>query len=646
MKRWSTAIRGIQFAIVLAIGLVMQPSVVGAESDTDPLSAEAQELANRYAPIVMLKAQEEACDAKGEPYAPTSVNIVLDNPEVLLRQWGNGNPVVKTAPSAADIYGLGQGFFLDFPGSSLEPGCIYERDFNKYAADDTATVYAHIVQQTDEPDKLALQYWFYWYYNDWNNKHESDWEGIQLLFEASSIEEALKSEPISVGYAQHEGGEEAEWGAEKLEREGTHPVVYPSAGSHASYYSSALYLGRGASEGFGCDTTDGPSERVDPEVVLLPDGIDDPEDPLAWLAYEGRWGEQQRGAFNGPTGPLAKDRWLRPIAWHEELRPNGVVIPGGDSQGEVIITTFCDVVESGSGLLIKATTSPVTLLLMAGLAILAGRWLIGLTDWSLVKPLPIRGQRRAGQIVRAAPRLLMRSKSAWSFGLIYLPMAVVVGALTRVLASLPIIRGMLDLAGSTSGFGLALALLAGGFANVAAFAVVNAMVSAHFGLDKPAGLRPSARETTRLVWERRRAFIRTFGRASVIVIALLLTAIGVPFAIRQIVRYQFLPHVVMNEDLSAHDALARSSELVKGRWWHTALTTGLTNALVAGSGLVVGLLMLVLFAELPLWLFSSMVTLVYALFAPLAGIAQTLLFGDATAELESVGEAKPALVKS
>ena len=114
----------------------------------------------------MLKEQPADCDPEGEPYAPTTVDIVLDNPEVALRQLGHENPVVTRAPGAADLFGLGEGFFLDFPGSSLSPGCIYEPpDFRKYSADVPATVYAHVVQQPDEPDRVFVQYWFYWSYN-------------------------------------------------------------------------------------------------------------------------------------------------------------------------------------------------------------------------------------------------------------------------------------------------------------------------------------------------------------------------------------------------------------------------------------------------------------------------------------------------
>ena len=283
----------------------------------------------------MLKQQAEDCDPDGEPYRPSSVDIVLDNPEVALRQLGNADPVVKWAPSASDLFGLNQGFYLDFPGSALSPGCIYETDFWKYTGDRPAAVYAHIVQDPSRRDRLYLQYWFYWYFNDWNNKHESDWEGITLQFEAASIEEALAGQPVAVGYSQHEGGERALWNDTKLTRDGDHPVVYSSAGSHASYYGSAVYLGRGASEGFGCDTTTGPSDRVVPEVVVLPDRVDDPNDPLAWLSFNGRWGERQSGPFNGPTGPAAKDRWLDPAPWFEDLRDDSVVIPGGESAGQV-----------------------------------------------------------------------------------------------------------------------------------------------------------------------------------------------------------------------------------------------------------------------------------------------------------------------
>ena len=59
--------------------------------------AAAKELADRYAPIVMLKDQEEECDTSGEPFAPMAVDVLLDNPQIALRQVGNGDPTVMRA---------------------------------------------------------------------------------------------------------------------------------------------------------------------------------------------------------------------------------------------------------------------------------------------------------------------------------------------------------------------------------------------------------------------------------------------------------------------------------------------------------------------------------------------------------------------
>ena len=148
-----------------------------------------------------------------------------------------------------------------------DAGCSYEQWFNRIAAGKATTAYAHIVE---EQGKLALQYWFYYPFNDWNNKHESDWEMIQLVFDAATAEEALGQTPALVGYSQHEGAESATWDDEKLEKRGGHPVVYPGAGSHANQFVQSLYLGHSAQTGFGCDDTRGPTDYEQAQVVLLP----------------------------------------------------------------------------------------------------------------------------------------------------------------------------------------------------------------------------------------------------------------------------------------------------------------------------------------------------------------------------------------
>jgi len=203
----------------------------------------AQQLADTYAPLAVVRAHTAAC-GDGEPYLPTPVETVLGAADVVLH-GPRGESI--SAPTAADLAGKGEGWYLDLPGNPLDPACTYEKWFGKAATGRQPTVYAHITTDPDHPGKLALQYWFFWTYNDWNDKHEGDWEMIQLLFDADTPEQALTTTPTSTAYAQHEGSETSDWNDEKLLRQGDHVVVYPGQGSHAAYYTQAQWFGKGLS---------------------------------------------------------------------------------------------------------------------------------------------------------------------------------------------------------------------------------------------------------------------------------------------------------------------------------------------------------------------------------------------------------------
>jgi hypothetical protein len=75
---------------------------------------------------------------------------------VTLHGPGKVDPVVKTAPSAADLYGKGDGYYLDFPGNPLNPGCGYEKLSRSWNGDRKPVVYAHIATARGRPDELAL----------------------------------------------------------------------------------------------------------------------------------------------------------------------------------------------------------------------------------------------------------------------------------------------------------------------------------------------------------------------------------------------------------------------------------------------------------------------------------------------------------
>ncbi len=73
---------------------------------------------------------------------------------------------------------------------------------------------------------------------------------------------------------------------------------------------------------------------------------------------------------------------------------------------------------------------------------------------------------------------------------------------------------------------------------------------------------------------------------------------------------------------------------MRRRWLHTAFVSAGLNGLVLVTAVGLGLLLLILVPGLPLWAFSMISAVVYAVLVPLAAISMTLLYGDAVAEQE------------
>ena len=315
---------GVLVALALALTL---PAIASADVRDE------QALAERYAPVVMLVEQPEEC-GPGEPYEPMDVNLLFGEPTVALRGPWNSTDLVKIGPSAGDLAGLYE-YHLDFPGSPLEPGCGYEQWARRISKGSEPTVYAHVATDPGFPGKLALQYWFFYAFNDFNNTHEGDWEMIQLVFDAGDAAAALQEDhPAEVGYSSHEGAERAAWGDDKLQIvDGTHPVVFPAAGSHANKFTEALYIGSSADAGVGCDDTQGPHVELRPAVRTIPSDPQAASDAFPWITFEGRWGELQKAFFNGPTGPNLKDQWTAPIEWAEGWRDRSYGVPDGRPAG-------------------------------------------------------------------------------------------------------------------------------------------------------------------------------------------------------------------------------------------------------------------------------------------------------------------------
>ena len=379
----------------------------GSRAPRHPLTDE-QTLAERYAPVVRLVRQAESC-GPGEPFVPTDVDTLLGNDTVALRGPWDTDDLVKIAPTADDLRRGLTGYHLDFPGNPLDPGCSYEEWADEQTDGSTATTYARVVTEPGR-EGLAVQYWLYYPFNDFTNKHESDWEMVQVEFAASDAATALTQEPTRVGYSQHEGVEVARWGDVKLEVvDGTHPVVHPAAGSHANYYDAALYLGRSGQQGFGCDDTRAPGSGLRPAVALVPSDASAVGAAYPWLDYTGRWGQREKSFYNGPTGPNTKDQWTAPLTWTDtEGVDTAYAVPASGLFGTQATGAFCGIVATGSDVLRATVNNPAWAALALGALAVLIAWLVRRTTWSPSAPLRLARRRSTGQVVASVWRMYLR----------------------------------------------------------------------------------------------------------------------------------------------------------------------------------------------------------------------------------------------
>ena len=292
--------------VLTASASLMLTATAGAAA-----SPEQQQLVAAYAPHLMLREQtaDDNCNTREEQYnPPTTVDVVLGNPAVKLVHYVGGKDVpVKRGPTAADIARLGDDYYLDLPGDPLSVKCpargSYAKDFQALRNDGKApaVTYAHIATEPGFTG-LVVQYWFFYYFNQFNDVHEGDWEGMQISFDADTPAEALAQGPSQIALFQHAGGERADWDDAKVQKDGTHPIVYPAAGSHATFYDDAIYIQNGShGSGVGCDDTQEPHIRSDPQPVIIPTAAA-PGSEFQWLGFLGHWGQREKGFNNGPAG--------------------------------------------------------------------------------------------------------------------------------------------------------------------------------------------------------------------------------------------------------------------------------------------------------------------------------------------------------
>jgi len=601
--------------------------------------ADEQALAARYAPVVRLVEQTAEC-GHGEPYDPMNVNALFGQDTVALRGPWSPPDLVKIGPVARDLAGRYE-YHLDFPGDPLNPGCGYERWNRLITAGTKPTVYAHVAADPGDHGKLALQYWFFYAFNDFNNTHEGDWEMIQLNFDASDAGAALGTKPVEVGYSSHEGAERSAWGDAKLELvDGTHPVVFPAAGSHANKFTQGLYLGSSAEAGVGCDDTQGPHRELRPAVKTIPSDPAAARSAFPWIDFQGRWGQLAPAFFNGPTGPNLKTQWTHPIEWSNDWRERSYAVPAGGVLGTGATDFFCVAVAAGSrgliGLLRNAGLAILVLTALLLLVVVAVRR----TRWRPAMPLHVARRRRWGQILSAAGRMYVtRWRLFLPLGLLFIPL----GALISVVQAL--VLGGFDLAGvDTTGeaagalvllvvaLGTTLALLGLGL-------VQAATASALLEIDGGGSMGPIA--AYRAALARLRPLIGGILIAVLVVVLVAATTVLIPVAVWLGGRWLLLAQTVELEGASAVGSLRRSSALVRGRWFRVASLVGASALLALVLGPFLGAL-LILVTSAPLALMNVIAGVVYALTMPFVALATSYVYFDSRVREELEHDEGPA----
>jgi RsiW-degrading membrane proteinase PrsW (M82 family) len=303
-------------ALVLLLCAASQlPVLAGAGAGLE----DDEVLAERYAPVLYFHEQEL--------FRPQPVEVIVE--QARLRQsrrlWFDVNILLTVGLAELAELDSDSGHFLDiWYGEDGSSGYLdysahrgyYEGYLSPEAGGPAAAVYAHVVGDED-PAYVTIQYWMLYYYNDWFNKHEGDWEMVEVVLTADN-------QPRWVVLSQHHGGTRRSWEQTTVE-EGTHPAVYVALGSHANYFVGDEVYPNGTSVGTArveiMDRT-GSSGRLLPALIMLPDrdalqAASGEWPDASWLAFRGKWGEAAgQSDFGGPLGPADKGgQWQSPLEW-------------------------------------------------------------------------------------------------------------------------------------------------------------------------------------------------------------------------------------------------------------------------------------------------------------------------------------------
>jgi hypothetical protein len=114
-------------------------------------------------------------------------------------------------------------------------------------------------------------------------------------------------------------------------------------------------------------------------------------------------------------------------------------------------------------------------------------------------------------------------------------------------------------------------------------------------------------------------------RALLITLALVVTIIGIPWAIARLVRWSWFGQAVMLDGASGSGALAASAGVVRGHWWRVLGISVLLLFVGSVLGPLIGIPVMIA-ARAPLELVNGLSSVIYAFTHPFAVIGSTILY--------------------
>jgi hypothetical protein len=139
------------------------------------------------------------------------------------------------------------------------------------------------------------------------------------------------------------------------------------------------------------------------------------------------------------------------------------------------------------------------------------------------------------------------------------------------------------------------------------------------------GTPPSVRRSFRQGFASIPDVVWTLVRSTLILFALTISIIGLPWAANRSVRWMFGAQAAVLGGIRGKTALDNSAAAVRGRWWQAAANGAVLAFIGAAPGVIVGLALLIL-AHVPVDVANSVGAVIFALAQPFTIAGLTLLY--------------------